>query len=303
MPEMETLNKAASVLEGMLQAHGYPCFGYRVPDAEAHCVRFVVDQGQRLPINEIRFEGNQTLSADILRGKMSECLSRYKENAPSYSRDILERCQQDMTRYLQSRGYLRAHLGDVKPQVIGQGVQITIPVTEGVLYRLGEVKIEGAEAAAEEQLRSQLSLAKGDVVDGMKLGKMGYEDPKKLYGNLGYIEYTAEIEPEFKPLKGRPNEGVVDLKITVDEGKRFRLGSIKFAGDNLSQPELRRLFAMNDGDVYSEERFQEGVKKLNEALGSDELVDADADAEYKVDEEQALVNIVIKVKKSTAQNR
>jgi hypothetical protein len=60
---------------------------------------------------------------------------------------------------------------------------------------------------------------------------------------------------------------------------------------------------MNDGDVFSQERFQAGIKKLNEALGVGDLVDADADADYQVDQEQALVKIVIKVKKSTAQNQ
>jgi outer membrane protein insertion porin family len=303
MPETEALNKAASILEGMLQAQGYPKASVTgMPDPEAHCVRFVVDEGQRLPVTEIRFTGNRVFSAERLNAKMSDCLSQHKENGPGYNRQILEWCRHDLLAHIRSVGYLQANFGEAKPQIIPQGLRLTMPLTEGALYRLGELKIEGMETATQEQLRSVLPLARGDVVDGTKLGRWAYEDLKKLYGNLGYVEYTAEIDPEFKTLKGHPHEGVVDLKITIDEGKRFRLGSIEFAGDNLAQPELRRLFAMNDGDVYSQERFQEGIKKLNH-LGLFDLIDADADSEYKVDEEQALVTIVIKVRKSTAQNQ
>ena len=69
---------------------------------------------------------------------------------------------------------------------------MTTPVDEGVLYRLGEIKIDGAEVLAPEQIRAMFSLRQGDAASARAIGKWLFEDLKKAYGEMGYIEYTAE---------------------------------------------------------------------------------------------------------------
>ena len=293
--EFETINKAAAVLKEMLQSHGYmraQVDGFK--DEASQTVRFVVDEGVRLSIAEIDFAGNRVFSTAELSARMRDCLADHEDRGPGYDRDVLEMCQQRLTSFVRNRGYLQAKLDEPKNQITQQGLVLTIPVEEGVLYRLGDVKIEGADDAAQERLRSRLSLAKGDIANSETLGKWAYEDLKKLYGDLGYIEYTVEIKPEFRTTTDGTNEGVVDLSITIDEGKRFRLGRIEFQGRNLPKKEMRKLFLMNDGDVYSQHLFEAGIKKLNET-GWLEIVDQDKDSDFKTDEEQGLVEIVIKV--------
>lgn len=295
LPEFEDINKAAAVLKEMLQSHGYLRAQVDgIKDEASQTVRFVVEEGVRLPIAEIGFSGNRIFSTPELVARMRDCLADYEDNGPGYGRDILERCQQRLTSFVWSRGYLQAKLGEPKNQVAQQGLVITIPVEEGILYRLGEVKIEGSNVASPEQLRSRLPLAKGDIANGEMFGKWAYEDLKKLYGNLGYIEFTAELNPEFKKATDDSNEGLLNLKFTIDEGKQFRLHSIKFVGSKLPEKEMRKLFQMKDGDVYSQQLFEAGIKKLNEK-GLLEFVDADGDSDFKTDEERGLIAIVIKV--------
>jgi outer membrane protein insertion porin family len=300
MPEFEEINKAVAVLTEMLQSRGYmraQVDGHR--DDGAQSVTFVIAEGVRFPITGILFVGNRNVSTEELSATTRDCMGDIKESGSGYDRDGLEFCQHKLINFVRSRGFLQARLGETKNQVTGQGVVITIPVEEGVLYRIGEVNIEGADTAAQEQLRSRLPLAKGDVADGESLGKWLYEDLKKLYGDLGYIEYTAELKPEFKAATDRPGEGVVDISVSIDEGKRFKLSSIEFQGSNLPVKELRQLFSMNDGDVYSQRLFEAGIRKLNET-GWLEMVDADSDSDFKTDEEQRLVQIVIKVNAKAA---
>ena len=64
---------------------------------------------------------------------------------------------------------------------------------------------------------------------------------KKAYGELGFIEYTAEPEPEFKAAANSDSEGVVDFKVYIEEGQRFRIQTIKFLGSGLADEELLKV--------------------------------------------------------------
>lgn len=295
MPEFEAINKAAAVLKEMLESRGYmraQVDGHK--DDAAQTVTFVIAEGVLFPITDILFVGNRVFSTEELTARMRDCLADNKERGPGYDRDGVEFCQHKLTNFIRSRGYLQATLGEPTNRVAQQGVIITIPAEEGVLYRLGEIKIQGADTASQEQLRSRLPLARGEAANGESLSRWLFEDLKQLYGDLGYVEYTAELNPEFKAATNRPDEGVVDISITIDEGRRFRLGSIEFQGSNLPEKELRQLFPMNDGDVYSQRLFEAGIRKLNET-GWLDIVDKDLNSDFKTDEEQGLVDIVIKV--------
>ncbi len=100
---------------------------------------------------------------------------------------------------------------------------VTVPVEEGALYRPGAIKIEGAENVTQEQVRAMMSLQRGDIANAEAIGKWLFEDLKKLYSEIGYIQYTAETEPDFRAVDHAANEGVVDFKVTIEEGQQFRV--------------------------------------------------------------------------------
>jgi len=200
---------------------------------------------------------------------------------------------------MRSQGYLQARLGERSNQISSTGLLITIQVKEGPLYRLGQIKIDGAEAISAEQVRNHLALRPGEIVNGEVLGKWLYLDIKELYGQLGYIEYTAELQPEFKPVVKGSDGSVVDFNVTIDEGQRFRLRSIRFLGTDLPEKEMRKLFLLKDGDIFNQPQFEAAIEKLNQS-GWLEYVDKDRDCDFKTDEEEGMVSIVIK---AVARNR
>ena len=197
--------------------------------------------------------------------------------------------------FIRSRGYLQARFGEPKKSIEGGGLVLTIPVREGVLYRLGEIRIEGAEAVAPEKVRAMLNVRQGDIASGEGIGKWLFEDLMKTYGEIGYIEYTAEAEPKFKAPAAGKDEGVVDFKVTIEEGKQFRLHAIKIQGGSLPEKELLGLMRIRAGEVFNQRLFDESIDELNK-LGRFELIDKDKDADYRTDVEDALIDIVIKVR-------
>ena len=214
---------------------------------------------------------------------------------------------------MRSKGYLQARHGEPRVEGIGkrrtgfpmlplpflssvdEGLRITVPITEGKIYRIGELKIEGNSIFSEAAIRGLIGLSKGDVANGEKIGKALYENLKKYYGNQGFIEYTAELNPTFKDNPQNANEGIVDFTVTIDEGKQFTLSRLEFIGNTFTRDNvLRREVLLNEGDIYNQSNWEYSIIKLNQ-LGYFDPIDKDKDADFKTDEEQATVAINLKV--------
>ena len=132
-------------------------------------------------------------------------------------------------------------------------LKIIVPVTEGKVFRVGELKVEGNSIFSEQQILSFVGLKKGEIADGKRLQDAVYEDLKKAYGSQGFVQYNAEFEPDFKDNPANPNEGIVDITITIDEGKQFTLRRLEFVGNTFTRDRvMRREFLINEGDIYNQ---------------------------------------------------
>jgi outer membrane protein insertion porin family len=263
-------------------------------DQESPVLVFLISEGPRFRISEVKFEGNRVFSSPVLTSKFSHCLEQFDEDSPyrvdSYT---VEYCLHTLANFERSQGYLQAKFGEPKLQEVGQALIVTINSDEGILYRIGNLEIEGADHVHEKTVREMLDMQRGEIASGEKIARTMYEDLKAVYGDRGFIQYTAEIEPTFHS-GPRATEGVVDLKITIDEGQRFKVRKIFFKGDKLPETDLRQLLLLRAGEVYSQKSFEESIRRINET-GWFNRVDKDRDVDFRTNEEEDLVDVVIKL--------
>jgi outer membrane protein insertion porin family len=294
LPDSEVLAKGNALIKELLESRGY--FNATVDvreNKDERSIGFVVYEGQRLPLAEVRFEGNQNFSSVELAAKIGECQAHYEEAQSGYNSEIFDYCSRRLLNFIRSRGHLRATFGEPTKEIDSRGLVITLPLDEGLLYRLGDIKIEGSKAVAAEQIRAMLNLKQGDIANGEEIGNWLFEDVKKTYGEKGYIQFTAEPVPEFRAATGS-NEGIVDFTVSIDEGRQFRIGEITFKGDTLPEKELHSVLRIRTGDVFNQRLFEESIEQLNE-LGWFKWIDKDRDVDLTTDEEEGLINIIIKV--------
>jgi outer membrane protein insertion porin family len=315
------IRTAMRVIKELLAAHGHPnaTIEEKKEDVSATSVAitFDVDEGDRVRVVDVEFEGNEVFSDGSLRGAM-----KYVKEAGLITRfkgsDILDREKLDadlqlVNNYMRAKGYLQARHGEPKVESVGprrtgfpvlplpflssvdEGLRITVPIVEGKLYRLGEFKVEGNSIFSEEQIKAVIGLQKGDVANGEKISKGLFENLKKFYGNQGFIEYTAEPVPTFKDNPQNPNEGIVDFAVTIDEGKQFTLRRLEFVGNTFTRDNvLRREVLINEGDIYNDGYWEYSVVKLNQ-LGYFNPIDKDKDVDRKTNDEEASVDLTLKV--------
>lgn len=254
-------------------------------------------QEANAPKRVLDFEGNKIFSKAELLEVANKCLA-----ANSKSQDdnaTLEYCLHKVRQTMLAKGYFQAQLGKPLQEQADNGFRTVISVKEGLLFRLGEVEIDGSRILAPSQIREMLELKGGDVANVESIAAWLYERVKKAYGNLGYIQYTAEVQPKFHH-KDDASEGVVDLAVTIDEGSAFTIAAIKFVGnENVPREVLVREMTLRNGDVYSQDLFEDSLKRLSQN-GQFETIDADKDVDWSVDKEAPRVNLTIHLKKRVA---
>lgn len=319
------VQRATRILRELLSVKGFPNAKVTVENEEVSAtstaVVFNVEQGERSRLVDIEFEGNEVFKDGELRGQLKLTKETGLFNLSRFTgTDILDRnklnydLQKNVLPYIQSKGYLRARFGE--PVIEGLGnrrtgfflplpflsskddtLKVTIPVAEGKLYRVGDVKISGNSIFSEQAIQQIVGLRKGEVVDGKQLRESLYESGlKRLYGSQGFIQYDAEVNPEYKDNPANATEGIADYNIVIDEGKQFRLRRLEFTGNTFTRDNvLRREFILNEGDIYNELSFETSVIRLNQT-GYFDPIDKDKDKEIRTDEENAEVDAIVNVK-------
>ena len=315
------IKNATRVIKELLAAKGHPDAtvraGVESVSTTSVAITFEVNEGARVRVAEIRFEGSKIFKGSKLRDQMkyvkeAGLITRFKEM------DILNREKLDfdlhkVDNYMKSKGYLQARHGE--PVITGLGkrrtgfpilplpfissvddtLRITVPIVDGKLYRTGDVKVEGNSIFSEQAIKAVIGLQKGEIANGEALSKALYENLKKYYGQQGFIQYTAEVTPTFKDNPQKPDEGIADFQITIDEGKQFTLRRLEFTGNTFTRDNvLRREVLINEGDIYNQSNFEFSVLRLNQ-LGYFNPIDKDKDADFRTNEEEGLVDVTLKV--------
>jgi outer membrane protein insertion porin family len=316
---------ASRILRELLASKGYPNATVTVKEEEVSAtsvaITFEVNQGNRSRIVEIEFEGNENFSDSELRGalqlvKETGLVSRFQGQDILDLRKLEYDLQKNVRDYMFSKGYFQARIGE--PQVEGLGykrtgfpvlkafplpivtskddtLKIIVPVTEGKVFRVGEIKVEGNSIFSEQQILSVIGLQKGEIANVKRLRDAVLEDLRKIYGSQGFVQYNAEFVPDLKDNPANPNEGVADITITIEEGRQFRLRRLEFVGNTFTRDTvLRREFLINEGDIYNQINLERSVLRINQT-GYFDPVDKDKDVEIRTDEDQGTVDTIVKV--------
>jgi len=160
---------AMRVIKELLSARGHPnaTVEERTEEVSAtsQAITYVIHEGERVRVVDIQFEGNTNFSDGALRGAMkyvkeAGLITRFK-GTDILDREKLEYDLRLVDNYMRSKGYLQARHGEPRIESVGkrrtgfpvlplpflsstdEGLRVTVPIVEGKVYRLGDLKIEG----------------------------------------------------------------------------------------------------------------------------------------------------------------
>jgi outer membrane protein insertion porin family len=146
----------------------------------------------------------------------------------------------------------------------GNEVKMVINVDKGKKIKVSSINIEGNEEMKDSKLKRAMSNTKvkftGRFWKGSKFIKENYkEDLVSLldkYKEKGYRD--ARIIYDSVTFNNKKN--TVDIKIKVEEGKKYYFGDIKFLGNTIYSDEgLSRVLGIKKGETYNGVLLQERI--------------------------------------------
>lgn len=182
----------------------------------------------------------------------------------------------------------------------GKATNITISIDEGQQYRMGKLTFRSADPDQgmifkPEFLQRVFPLKEGDLFSADKIRK-SLDSYRKLYGEYGYIDFTAE--PRFDVNDAKKT---VDLTLVFDQQKQFFVRRIEFSGNTTTRDKvIRRELLLDEGQIFNNRLWELSLLRLNQ-LGYFETIKPD-NAELKRNVKAGTVDIRLKVKEKGKQS-
>lgn len=293
------LNRLKAMIEGLYRDKGYRFaeVTYTLEPVGGNEMRavFTVDEGDRVRIEDINFEGN-TVYSDL---RLRLAMKKTKETGPIarvLKRDIYNPAtvvdDLDKVRELyKKQGYKNVLLGDpevevkpLKPKAASPDDQkrrifLTIPLEEGERWKFGEISIEGNKVYSDQALLRVFRNKPGSWLRSNLIDE-GVKSINELYNNTGYM--FARVDTELVERA----DNVADIIVRVDEGDQFKVGRIEFKGNTRTKDKvLRRELRVQEGFVMNVGALRSSVYKVNQLgyfqLDKEDPVKIDVKAEEK----------------------
>lgn len=253
-------------LESYYRESGYPDvsithrFQPSVTGAGAELI-FLIDEGGKSEIDNIRFEGNSVFDDRTLRRQMSikeKGLLSFFTDSGRYEVTQLDQDVESVLDYYRTKGYLRASSPGARREPAGNGkVDIVIPINEGAKYTVNGVGFGRMSVFSEEELYPALTLQGGDAYNSKKM-RADITSIRSYYGSRGYADAT--VTPDITD--AGPNQVNVVYRIT--EGSQFRVGNVNIQGNTKTQDRvIRREVPLKPGDNFNSVELETTKSRLD----------------------------------------
>ncbi len=197
-------------------------------------------------------------------------------------------------------------------------VQVNFNIKEGPTVKVGQIKFVGNQHISSLELRRAMKNLKpigipysiifedlfAQTFDASKLEE-DTERVRQAYRDKGY--YNTAIEEPRTQVRDegglnwftfRPNKGKrIDILMPVEEGERYRLGTITFTGNKAipNTKALRAQFAVKDGDWFNATLMQKGLENLKKAYGAAGYINFGAIPKPAFDDQKKTVSLDIDI--------
>jgi outer membrane protein insertion porin family len=229
-------------------------------------VWFKIDEKAKVKIREVQFIGNNQVSDEELRGAIAtrrqDALS-FLNDSGTYQQEAFERDLLLVSAFYWDRGFANVKVGTPQLRLSRdkQYMYLSIPIDEGPVFTIGEVKFKGDLIGTKEKNLERLKIRPGMRFSRTRIA----EDREKLsnyYQDQGYA--YANVLPLTKV--DLPNRKI-NLTFEVARGKRAYFERINIRGNSKTRDKvIRREMKISEGELFNNTNLEISKRRIN-ALG------------------------------------
>jgi len=269
---------------------------------------------ERPVIRRIRYDNIHSVSE-------SDILDRFKERKVG----LTVESQFDPTRIKKAEVVLKELLGEhgrqfakVTPQyeriAASNAVILVFKVEEGPKVKVGRIKFTGNHAFSDRKLIRAMRHDRPYAIplyfwyipvltktyDREKLNEDLEVGVRGLYQDNGYFKVVVK-EPILEnidttgfrmgvPVAGRTHGKAVNITIPIEEGDRYKMGTLKIVSADpdkalsLKVEALKAIFPLKPGDIFSAAKVRKAMQDYTKAYGQYGFIDFTAEPQFDIDD-------------------
>ncbi|MCA9055312.1 MAG: hypothetical protein KDA75_15835, partial [Planctomycetaceae bacterium] len=191
-------------------------------------VVIVIDEGPKVAVSWISFEGNRFVSGPVLKTKLSTKTQWLLMFGGKYNPELIRNDVLALKAYYEGLGFFDV---DVQSQEKASDdksrVYVTFTIHEGPRYKVRNVELAGNSVLGRQRLLNDLKLKPADAFNSRFL-QQDAQAMKDQYDQLGRPFASVQPVPRFLP-----EAGWLDLVYDINEDKICRVGriNVRIRGD------------------------------------------------------------------------
>jgi outer membrane protein insertion porin family len=241
------------------------------------------DQKRSLKVLRIDVRGNQVINTGTILGNM-----KTRRGA-----DLIQRVVNEDVKRLYATGFFQDIRIDVEESE--EGIRLIVVVEEKPIVRT--IVIEGSESFKERDLRKDLDVLEGQVLDEFVV-KQGLNKIKERYASKGFrfvrVRYRIETDRISKE---------ATIYVTVDEGAKYRVAEVRFEGnDSFSPRRLKKLMRTKARNIwlirfgtFRDQKFQDDLDRITAFYQWNGFLDIRLTHDFEYNDEEGKIIVVLKV--------
>jgi len=223
-------------------------------------MQFIIEEGEKVRIKEISFEGNTVYTDKDLKQVIKTTEKGFWyfiTSSGELNRDDLRQDVIMLTNYYHNSGYIQAKVGEPIVEYKGDMIYIKFKITEGPRFKVGYVGITGDLILTEAQLKERLLITQEAFYnrETVRNDVLAIND---IYSNDGYAyaDIFPRVEKDFDNLK-------VDIEFIIKKGKQVYFEAIVIGGNTKTRDKvIRRELRAYEQELFSGSRLKRGMRNL-----------------------------------------
>jgi outer membrane protein insertion porin family len=245
-------------------------------------------------VRDWRLEGNDELSRDDLKDAIE-----VKQYAILDLAAVGRSVKKLQEKYVE-KGFYLAEVSHRLVEEPDNQVTVVFQVAEHAKVQVKQITFIGNDHVPDEELAGVMQTRTGSWLSFLTSGGTYREEAFQrdlqaiqfVYGDRGYLH--AKVE---KPaLQLSPDRRFIYLTIRVEEGQKYRIGKISFAGElGRDESELRRRIQVKEGELFSRSRVGKDLLAVADVYRDEGHAYANVTPLTDVDEQARVIHLTYEV--------
>jgi outer membrane protein insertion porin family len=232
----------------------------------------------------IYFKGNVV----VPQAKLQDAIQGVGVGMPYTEDRFREALNASVRPVYEARGRVRVSFPTIKtePNKDIAGLNVTVTVDEGEVFKLGKVDIDGPTPLPAEELLSAGEFKTGDIADFDKVND-GLDRMKKALRHAGYMNAAITSRRAVDD-----DKRIVALTLWVEAGTQFTMKKLTIVGLDLDgEAEINRIWTMKPGKPFNPDYPDMFLKTIKEEGLFDNLSKTKADV--KIDDKAHTADVTL----------